>query len=100
MTGSLNWTCDNGTLSLIGELDGDTVFPLWQARTQVLAHLKEIDLRALTRIDTAGIALLIHLVAAAQQQNTQLQWRGMSDKLITLLQLYNLPEAWFPRTSS
>ncbi|KOQ85080.1 STAS domain-containing protein, partial [Pluralibacter gergoviae] len=60
---SLNWTRDGGRLSLQGELDQDFLVPLWDARVEATRGAETIDISAITRVDTAGVALLVHLVA-------------------------------------
>ncbi|MGM1298724.1 STAS domain-containing protein, partial [Enterobacter hormaechei] len=48
-------------------------------------------------VDTAGIALLAHLVATGKKQGSSVTLTGVSDNVITLAQLYNLPEDVLPR---
>ena len=56
-----------------------------------------IDLGGISRVDTAGVALLVHLVATGKGQGKQGRLSGGSDNVITLAQLYNLPEDVLPR---
>ncbi len=49
-----------------------------------------IDLSGITRVDTAGVALLAHLVAVGKKQGTSVRLHGASDNVVTLAQLYNL----------
>lgn len=88
----LNWKREGSTLVLAGELDGDTVKPLWQERAQAMSAVQIFDLSGLTRVDTAGLALLIHLVALGRKQGREVILQGASDKLQTLVKLYNLPD--------
>ncbi len=96
MNEQLNWQREGSTLRLAGEMDGDTVQPLWVQRGQVMAGVQVFDLAGLTRVDTAGLALLIHLVALARKQGGEVVLQGASDKLQTLAQLYNLPDGLLP----
>ena len=82
MRGQLSWTREGETLALHGELDQDLLVPLWEARAQATAGTAIIDLSQTTRVDTAGLALLVHFVA---------QLVGKSENLQTLIGLYNLP---------
>ncbi len=68
MTGQLSWTRDGERLALHGELDQDLLVPLWEARAQATDGVSTIDLSALTRVDTAGLALLMHFVALIRHQ--------------------------------
>ncbi|MCT4701984.1 lipid asymmetry maintenance protein MlaB [Enterobacteriaceae bacterium H20N1] len=96
----LSWKREGSTLVLAGELDGDTVQSLWQERAQVMAGVQTFNLARLTRVDTAGLALLIHLVDLARKQGGELALQGASDKLQTLVKLYNLPDGLLPAFTS
>jgi phospholipid transport system transporter-binding protein len=96
MADSLCWTREGGRLSLQGELDQDFLVPLWDARDEVTRGIDTIDLSAITRVDTAGVALLMHLVASIRQQGTSVNIIGKSEKMNTLVQLYNLPPDLIP----
>ncbi|WP_200995622.1 STAS domain-containing protein [Klebsiella pneumoniae] len=63
-----------------GELDQDLLVPLWDH------HLSQT-----TRVDTAGLALLVHFVALIRRQGRKAQLVGKSENLQTLIGLYNLP---------
>ena len=88
MSGQLSWTREGETLALHGELDQDLLVPLWEARAQGTAI---IDLSQTTRVDTAGLALLVHFVALIRRQGREAQLVGKSENLQTLIGLYNLP---------
>jgi phospholipid transport system transporter-binding protein len=96
MADSLRWTREGGRLSLQGELDQDFLVPLWNVREEVTQGIETIDLSAITRVDTAGVALLMHLVAGIRQQGTSVNIVGKSEKMNTLVQLYNLPPDLIP----
>ena len=64
MSGQLSWTREGETLALHGELDQDLLVPLWEARAQATAGTAIIDLSQTTRVDTAGLALLVHFCGA------------------------------------
>ncbi len=93
----LHWEQRGGALVLSGEMDHYSLLPLWEARDSAVSGCQSIDLHALERIDTAGVALLIHLVDAIQRQSSgPATIVGASEKLRTLSQLYNLQEALLP----
>ncbi|NIG78350.1 lipid asymmetry maintenance protein MlaB [Klebsiella sp. Ap-873] len=96
MAEELSWKLDGATLHFFGELDGGTVNSLWQQREKVVAGINLFELSGLTRVDTAGLALLIHLTAIVARQGNKIELRGATDNLRTLAQLYNLPEALLP----
>jgi phospholipid transport system transporter-binding protein len=97
MMSHLSWTREGETLLLTGELDQDYLNPLWDARHETMQGISCIDLGGISRVDTAGVALLVHLVAAGKGQGRQVTLAGASDNVITLAQLYNLPEDVLPR---
>jgi len=97
MTAQLSWSRDGERLALLGELDQDVLNPLWDARAQVMKGVSCIDLHGITRVDTAGVALLVHLVALGRKQGCDVTLAGLSDKVATLAALYNLPQDVLPR---
>ncbi|WP_417643162.1 lipid asymmetry maintenance protein MlaB [Enterobacter kobei] len=96
MAQHLSWTRDGERLALQGELDQDVLNPLWDARAEVLQGVSVIDLTALTRVDTAGVALLVHFIALVKKQGRTVKLEGVSDNVLTLAQLYNLPADALP----
>lgn len=99
MAQALSWQQNGEVLTLAGELSSVTLQPLWKQRQEVLSGVSVVDVRALTRVDTAGLALLIHLIGEAKEQGHSVRIRRMSDKLATLAALYNLPESLLPRST-
>ncbi|MGY5955247.1 lipid asymmetry maintenance protein MlaB [Kosakonia sp. BK9b] len=97
MTPQLSWSRDGARLTLLGELDQDVLNPLWDARVQAMKGVTCIDLHGLSRVDTAGIALLVHLVALGKKQGLSVQLDGVSENVATLAALYNLPLDVLPR---
>ncbi len=96
MADQLRWTRDGERLALEGELDQDVLNGLWEARAEALNGVDVIDLTGVARVDTAGVALLVHLVAFARKQGRSIVLEGVSDKVRTLAQLYNLPSDALP----
>lgn len=97
MTQSLNWTRDGEQLVLVGELDQDVLNPLWDARTEAMTGVTSIDLSQVSRVDTGGLALLVHLISLAKKQGNNVSLAGVNDKVFTLAKLYNLPADVLPR---
>lgn len=96
MANELSWNRENGRLSLYGELDQDWLVPLWNARADATKEVDVIDLAGVTRVDTAGLALLIHLIADIRAQGRMVSLSGKSENMQTLAQLYNLPADMIP----
>jgi phospholipid transport system transporter-binding protein len=96
MADALCWTRDNGRLLLQGELDQDYLVSLWDVREEMTQGVDTIDLSDITRVDTAGVALLMHLVALIRKQGRSVTITGKSEKMNTLVQLYNLPADLIP----
>ncbi|CDZ86049.1 lipid asymmetry maintenance protein MlaB [Citrobacter koseri] len=97
MTQSLSWTREGDTLALAGELDQDVLNPLWDARVDAMKDVTCIDLSQVSRVDTGGLALLVHLVDQAKRQGNSVSLQGVNEKVYTLAKLYNLPADVLPR---
>lgn len=97
MQQQLSWSLEGERLKLSGELDQDVLNPLWEARAEAMQGVTLIDLSGVSRVDTAGIALLVHLVETGKKQGAKVTLSGVSDNVITLAQLYNLPGDVLPR---
>ncbi|MDG2943138.1 STAS domain-containing protein [Bisgaard Taxon 10/6] len=92
---------DKMALRLIGELSRDTLLPLWQQRFAVLSD-KQIarqnvifDLSTITRMDSAGFALLcdlIHQVRRVQEPDKTLTIEHAPSQLLTLAELFDLDQ--------
>lgn len=96
MAEQLSWTREGERLSLHGELDQDILVPLWNAREDATKGAKVIDLSGLSRVDTAGLALLIHFIDLIRRQGNQASIEGASENVVTLAGLYNLPADMIP----
>ncbi len=90
MSNQLQWHQQDASLQLSGILDHVTLLPLWEQRDTVMQGMSAIDLSGLSRVDSAGLALLVHLQDIARRQSGSLAFRGISDKLQSLITLYNL----------
>jgi len=97
MTLQFSWAREGETLLLSGDLDQDLLVPLWESRDDAMRGATTIDLSGVLRVDTAGVALLVHLVATGKQQGHNVRLTGLSENVLTLAQLYNLPADVLPR---
>ena len=84
---SLSWQFKQSILLLKGDLTEGTLTPLWQQRHTFLDSVTRIDLVSLTRVDSAGLALLINFHQAAARA---IQCTGAGEQVNQLLDLYNL----------
>ena len=97
MTQSLAWAREGDKLLLVGELDQDVLNPLWDARVEAMKGVACIDLSQVSRVDTGGLALLVHLIDQGKRQGNRVVLSGVNDKVYTLAKLYNLPDDVLPR---
>lgn len=83
---------DGHQYDLSGRLDRDTVPAFWRQRDQWLpdAAALSLDLSALSRVDSAGMAMLLHLDKQLRNQGQQVRYQGVPEQLKLLLKLSNL----------
>ena len=79
MSQQLSWSREGETLKLSGELDQDLLNPLWDKRHEAMQGVTVIDLTDVTRVDTAGVALLAHLVAVGGERHASRRERECRD---------------------
>jgi len=92
MSEPLSWQRTASTLVLSGMLDRDTLLTLWQQRETAMADIITIDVAGLERVDSAGLALLVHLREIVRAQGRTPLFTGITDKLQSLITLYNLQQ--------
>ncbi len=92
MAEQLSWRIESATLHLQGELDRETLLAVWQQREEMMGQIDTIDVSALERVDSAGLALLVHLRQMLQQQGKTPRFTGINGKLRSLITLYNLQQ--------
>lgn len=90
MSDQLRWEIDSDRLSLFGELERETLLPLWQQRQAAMQSVAVIDVSGLNRVDSGGLALLVHLRQLAIENGKSPRFTGITDKLCSLITLYNL----------
>ncbi|PJG82552.1 STAS domain-containing protein [Caviibacterium pharyngocola] len=100
---SLDWALvqndDKITLRLSGELSRDTLLPLWRQRSSFLSAEKienrDViwDLAEISRIDSAGFALLCDFIHYCQTLNVRSQrMKDVPVQLETLADLFGLTD--------
>jgi len=90
MDGQLRWQVEDDRLTLAGELERETLLPLWQQRAEVMGRVEIIDVAGLQRVDSGGLALLVHLWQIVLARGKAPRFTGITDKLRSLITLYNL----------
>lgn len=90
MSNGLHFESLQQCLILSGCLDRETLLPLWEQRESLLQGVACIDVAQLERVDSSGLALLVHLRDFAGRRGIELQISGITDRLRTLVELYNL----------
>ena len=93
MNEEVNLQADNsGLMVLEGELTFDTVPEIYRQTRQLLAavdRLKSVELSAVKRVDSAGLALLLEWQSIAQRQGRTLRFNNAPEDLVRLAALCN-----------
>lgn len=87
----LHWQVDGEVLRFSGVLDSQSLLCFWAQRHTLLPGKRVLDLTAVTRVDSAGLAMLIHIQNETYGLAT-IKLIGGSERLSTLIKLYNLNE--------
>ncbi|VFP82973.1 lipid asymmetry maintenance protein MlaB [Candidatus Erwinia haradaeae] len=90
MSTQLEWEVNHKNLYLRGELTYKTLRPLWSMREKVMQCIENINVCKLTRVDTGGLAFLIHLQYMSIQNGKALCFSGITPQLYALITLYHL----------
>ena len=80
---------ENGYYCLSGALERDTVPAFWQQRHEWMpqdARVK-LDLAALSRVDSAGMVMLLHVYQQLSSNGSELTLLNVPEQLVTLLRL-------------
>ncbi|MGH8083673.1 MAG: STAS domain-containing protein [Lysobacter sp.] len=81
---------DAGTLVFAGALERAAVAGLWRQLLPLLAGARRFDLRAVERVDSAGLALLAQAAAQAAPQPGEVELIGTPPGLDELRTAYRL----------
>ncbi|MGL5006221.1 MAG: STAS domain-containing protein [Plesiomonas sp.] len=99
MAARVQWLqVQSGQVHLIGELDRDSLLDFWAKRDSLIPAEQacEIDLRQLTRIDSAGLAFLMTLLVEASEKGSICTLVNIPSALVTLIDLSNLTKIMSP----
>nr|WP_205743875.1 STAS domain-containing protein [Grimontia sedimenti] len=85
-----------------GELDRDTVPAFWSRRADWLPSDKQVvlDLSSLKRVDSAGMAMLLHLQQELNDRQQALMLSNTPSQLSVLLQLSNVESLFTDESAS
>ncbi|ETS32911.1 anti-sigma B factor antagonist [Photorhabdus temperata] len=92
MSECLSWEKVEQTLILKGILDRDTLLSLWQQKEKLLAGINGVNVSQLEHVDSTGLALLVRFKHHIQKEGVKLLFSGVSERLSTLITLYDLQE--------
>lgn len=81
---------DGDALLLTGALDRAAVTALWPQASASLAGVRTLDLRAVARVDSAGVALLAELAARLRAHGGEPALLGEPAGLAELVAAYRL----------
>ncbi|HGN0868896.1 phospholipid transport system transporter-binding protein [Providencia alcalifaciens] len=90
MSSLLSWTKNNKTLAFSGILNRDSLVEFWDKRQTLLTQVEQVDVSALTHVDSTGLAMLVRLKGEYQSQQSHFGIVGVSDNLNTLMELYGV----------
>lgn len=90
---SLDWRVNDGVMALSGDLNRETLMPLWDARqTFIPPEVHTLDVAGLARVDSPGLAMLVYLLDATSTRKRAIVLVGLTEKLSSLMALYNLQQ--------
>ncbi len=86
------WQQNGADCSLSGELTRDTVPQLWSTLQKWQPQPSELflSLQETSRIDSAGMAMLIYLLGHAKKSNCHIMLRFVPEQLLMLCKLSNV----------
>ncbi|WP_413505950.1 lipid asymmetry maintenance protein MlaB [Photobacterium phosphoreum] len=81
-----------GQYRLSGSLDRDTVPDFWRKKKQWMPHNKQLtlDLADLSRVDSAGMVMLLHLCQYLKQTGSSVILHNVPKQLKTLFRLSHI----------
>ena len=84
----------SGEFAVSGELSAETVanFSFMQKFPDISSNCIIFDLSDVSRVDTAGLAWLIHTLSELQQQNINLSLHHVPEQLQRLMQLVQVSQ--------
>ncbi|EKT59637.1 lipid asymmetry maintenance protein MlaB [Providencia burhodogranariea] len=90
MSNALTWETSANTLSISGTLGRESLMALWEKRQSLFVKIDQLDVSGLSHVDSTGLAMLVRLKGEFEKQQRPLKIVGMSDNLMTLMDLYGV----------
>ncbi len=89
---SVNWQQNGAEVSLCGALTRDTIPELWDRINAWKPEQSQcvLSLRDTSRVDSAGMAMLIYLIGHAKKNNCHIMLRFVPEQLMMLFDLSNV----------
>lgn len=83
---------DTGEFAVRGELNFETVVPLWQQAAQRFQDqpFLRIDLGQVSRSDSSGVALLIEWLRQARERQQDVQFVNVPPQMLSIIQVADL----------
>lgn len=92
MPEQLSWSVNGNMLNLNGVLTDETLLKFWHRRETLMNAVDVLNVTKLDYIDSAGLAMIVELIASAEKCGEHLKIKGVTAKLNTLIVLYNLSD--------
>ncbi len=85
-------SADNGRVEIAGDLTFETVANLRERGAEVLRGIGDItlDLNAVTRADSAGLALMVEWLKQAKRHDASLRVVNMPDQMLAIARMVKL----------
>lgn len=85
-------SADNGRVEIAGDLTFETVARLRERGAEVLRGIGDItlDLNAVTRADSAGLALMVEWLKQAKRHDASLRVVNMPDQMLAIARMVKL----------
>lgn len=85
-------SADNGRVEIAGDLTFETVAGLRERGAEVLNGVEEVilDLEAVTRADSAGLALMVEWLKQAKRHHASLRVVNMPDQMLAIARMSKL----------
>lgn len=84
-----------GRYCIVGELSLETVPELFERGTRIMAQgvkTVELDLREVTRADSAGLALMIEWMRTAHRQHKNIVFRNVPPQMVAMAKISGLED--------
>ncbi|MDH5409561.1 MAG: STAS domain-containing protein [Gammaproteobacteria bacterium] len=85
----------DGQFEIKGEINANTVPELWRAASSLINGANAdmvFDLHAVTRSDSAGLALLVEWMRQARDKNVGIKFRNLPEQMMAIAKVSDLEE--------